>query len=72
MVAQCKLDTEVHAHADEQDIIDTIQQLNFKRLKEVFLVHGESDAQAALSENLKNLGYKTTIVKYKEKYTLQV
>lgn len=60
------------AHADEQDIIDTIQQLNFKRLKEVFLVHGESDAQAALSENLKNLGYKTTIVKYKEKYTLQV
>jgi metallo-beta-lactamase family protein len=60
------------AHADEQDIIDTVKQLDFKRLKEIFLVHGESDAQAALSETLRGLGYKTTIIRYKEKYTLQV
>ncbi len=60
------------AHADEQDIMDTIQQLDHKRLKRVFLVHGEPDAQAALSEKLTTAGYKNTIVRYNEKYTLEV
>ncbi len=60
------------AHADELDILDTVQQLNFERLKEIFLVHGEPDAQTALSEKLRSNGFKTTIVRYKETYTLQV
>jgi len=60
------------AHADEQDILDTVQKLDYKRLKEIFLVHGEPDAQTTLSENLRSKGYQTTIVRYNEKYTLQV
>lgn len=60
------------AHADEQDLIETVQQLDHKRLKGIFLVHGEPDAQGALAEKLQSNGFKSTIVRYKETYTLAV
>jgi metallo-beta-lactamase family protein len=60
------------AHADYNEIIDYISHLNFKRLKRIFLVHGEPDAQANLKKLLEERHYKVTIVKYGERYTLQV
>jgi metallo-beta-lactamase family protein len=60
------------AHADYNDITEYISVLNSGRLKEIFLVHGETDAQENLKKILDAKGYKTTIVKYEEKYQLQV
>jgi metallo-beta-lactamase family protein len=60
------------AHADYSEIIDYISQLNYKKLKEIFLVHGEPDAQSHLKKLLDEKNYKTTIVKYNETYSLQV
>ncbi len=60
------------AHADYNEILDYISHLNFKRLKRIFLVHGEPDAQANLKKILELHNYKVTIVKYGQRYTLQV
>ncbi len=60
------------AHADDQELIATVQQLDHKRLKGIFLVHGEPDAQTALSQKLHAKGFKATIVRYKETYPLTV
>ena len=60
------------AHADYNDIIDYISALNSGKLKRIFLVHGEPDAQANLKKILDGKGYKTTIVAYEEEYTLEV
>jgi len=74
---QYKLRAEVHslntfsAHADYQDILDYVGQLNYQRLKNIFLVHGEQNAQNQLKIRLEEKGYKTLIVQAGEKYTLQ-
>ena len=60
------------AHADYNDITEQIAPLNSGRLKEIFLVHGETDAQTNLKKILESKGYKTTIVKYEETYQLSV
>ncbi len=60
------------AHADYNEIVDRVAQLNHSNLKEIFLVHGEPDAQSNLKEILVSKGYKTTIVKYEERYQLEV
>lgn len=60
------------AHADYNEILDYVSHLNFKRLKRIFLVHGEPDAQANLKKLMEERNYKVTIVKYGERYTLQV
>ncbi len=59
------------AHADYNDILDYVSRLDYQRLKEIFLVHGEPDAQANLKKLLEEKNYKVTIVKYGEKYILQ-
>ncbi|WP_456440911.1 MBL fold metallo-hydrolase RNA specificity domain-containing protein [Caldithrix abyssi] len=60
------------AHADYSEILDYVEQLNFKKLKRIFLVHGEPDAQANLKKLLEAKNYSVTIVRYGENYTLQV
>jgi len=60
------------AHADYNEILERVGELNTNALKEIFLVHGESDAQSNLKGLLEAKGHKTTIVKYKETYTLEV
>jgi metallo-beta-lactamase family protein len=59
------------AHADYQDILDYADQLDAQRLKTIFLVHGEQNAQSHLKSLLEGKGYKTVIVKTGEKYTLR-
>jgi len=58
------------AHADYNEIIDFISGLNKNKLKHIFLVHGEPDAQSNLDNLLKQKGYSTTIIKYGETYQL--
>jgi metallo-beta-lactamase family protein len=60
------------AHADYNEILDAISGLNKERLKQIFLVHGEPDAQSHLKDLLVEKGYETSIVKYNETYKLDV
>lgn len=59
------------AHADYTEIIDWLNAIDTSRLKKIFMVHGEPDAQAFLNERLHETGYKKVqIVKYGETYEL--
>jgi metallo-beta-lactamase family protein len=60
------------AHADYNEILDSISTLNKDRLKHIFLVHGEPDAQSHLQGLLDEKGYSSTIVKYNDKYQLEL
>jgi metallo-beta-lactamase family protein len=59
------------AHADYNDILNYIGKLDYHKLKEIFLVHGEKEAQTNLQKLLSEKGYKATIVKPGEKYQMQ-
>jgi metallo-beta-lactamase family protein len=56
------------AHADYNEILGFVGQLDKKKLKHIFLVHGEPEAQNHLKGLLKEKDYKTTIVRYNETY----
>lgn len=45
------------AHADEPEIIEYLDALDRKKLKETFLVHGQIDRQNKLTESLLNQGF---------------
>ncbi len=59
------------AHADYNDLLAYVRRLDYRRLREIFLVHGEPDAQKHLQKLLREKNYRTTIVKYGETYRLQ-
>ena len=71
-----KLKAEVHkidafsAHADYKEIIDWLSKVDTSKLKKIFLVHGEKDAQVNLSKVLTENGYANEIVKEDTKYKL--
>ncbi len=58
------------AHADYNDILEYINGLDRSRLKEIFLVHGEPEAQKNLKGLLEDRGYRIRIVRYGEHYPL--
>ncbi|MCP5514011.1 MAG: MBL fold metallo-hydrolase [Spirochaetales bacterium] len=59
------------AHADYNEIRDYVSRLDLKKLKKVFLVHGEPDAQDNLKKELEKAGIKSVeIVKYGENYKI--
>ncbi len=59
------------AHADYSEIREYVAQLDLGKLKKIFLVHGEPDAQKNLQKVLLEIGVKDVeIVKYGETYTL--
>jgi metallo-beta-lactamase family protein len=60
------------AHADYNEILEFISVLDKNRLKQVFLVHGEPDAQSNLKGLLDEKGYSSTIVQYNQKYQLKI
>ncbi|MEX2466466.1 MAG: MBL fold metallo-hydrolase [Gemmatimonadota bacterium] len=45
------------AHADEPELLEFIGRLDRQRLRRIFLVHGDPDRQAALTEALGGQGY---------------
>ena len=59
------------AHADYNETTEWLNSLDTSRLKKIFLVHGETDAQDFLQKHLQENGYPNVeIVKYGENYTL--
>ena len=60
------------AHADYKEMTDWLNAIDTSRLKRIFIVHGENDAQSFFQKHLAEHGYKnTTIVKYGETYDLE-
>ena len=69
--AQVKQIDSFSAHADYKEMLSWLQQIDTSRLKRIFLVHGEKDAQEHLSSYLTSNGIaNVTIVKYGETYDL--
>lgn len=59
------------AHADYEETTKWLKEIDTSRLKKIFLVHGEEDAQKAMSEYLKENGFPNVqIVKYGETYDI--
>jgi metallo-beta-lactamase family protein len=59
------------AHADYQECLDWLNAIDTSRLKRIFMVHGEKDAQSYFFKFLADNGYKdVTIVKYGETYDI--
>ena len=59
------------AHADYIEMTDWLKSINTKYLKNIFLVHGEKDAQAFFINHLHKNGFSNvTTVKYGETYRL--
>ncbi|WP_304225279.1 MBL fold metallo-hydrolase RNA specificity domain-containing protein [Gracilinema caldarium] len=60
------------AHADYQETIDWLKEIDTSRLKKIFLVHGEKDAQKVFSQHLADHGFTNTeIVRYGATYDLE-
>ena len=60
------------AHADYEESTRWLDSIDTSRLKKIFLVHGEKDAQEFFAEYLKTHGYPNVeIVKYGEVYNLE-
>ncbi|QTQ13120.1 MBL fold metallo-hydrolase [Treponema parvum] len=60
------------AHADYSEMINWLNSIDKSRLKQIFIVHGEADAQKSFIEHLSEAGYKdVTIVKYGEVYDIE-
>jgi metallo-beta-lactamase family protein len=58
------------AHADESELLDWIRAFKKPRLRRVFIVHGDPDAQAAIEPKIRALGFDTHIPKWHERVTL--
>ncbi|MCR5495302.1 MAG: MBL fold metallo-hydrolase [Treponema sp.] len=59
------------AHADYQEMTDWLKSIDTSRLKNIFIVHGEKDAQEFFVNHLKENGFpNVTIIKYDESYDL--
>lgn len=60
------------AHADYTETLEWLNEIDTSKLKKIFLVHGEKDAQEFLENHLKENGFKNIqIVKYGESYDLE-
>jgi metallo-beta-lactamase family protein len=57
-------------HADYNEIVVYVKKLDKTRLRKIFLVHGEKNAQTNLKGILEGDGYKVEIVKAGERYRL--
>ena len=60
------------AHADYREMTDWLDNIDTSRLKKIFLIHGEKDAQAFFKDHLAQNGYKDVdIIRYGESYELK-
>ncbi len=60
------------AHADYQETINWLKEIDTSRLKKIFLVHGEKDAQKVFSQHLAENGFTNTeIVRYGATYHVE-
>ena len=62
---------EFSAHADYEEMTEWLNTIDTSRLKNIFMVHGEKDAQEFFTNYLHEHGYpNVTVVKYGEVYDL--
>jgi metallo-beta-lactamase family protein len=66
--AEVKILNAFSAHADYSDILDYVSNFRSGKLKRIFLVHGEPEAQDSLSSKLIEKNFKTTIMEPGNKY----
>ena len=60
------------AHADYKEMTAWLDDIDTSRLKKIYLVHGEKDAQTFFKDHLAKNGYKDVeIVRYGESYELK-
>jgi len=60
------------AHADYQETIDWLKEIDTSRLKKIFLVHGEKDAQKVFVRHLAEYGFTNVeIVRYGATYDVE-
>lgn len=59
------------AHADESELLDWIGAFTKPRLRRVFIVHGDPEAQAAIEPKIRALGFDTHIPTWHERVTLE-
>jgi metallo-beta-lactamase family protein len=58
-------------HADYKEMIDWLKSIDTSKLKKIFMVHGEIDAQESFKKELIKNGFPhIEIVAYDKKYTL--
>jgi len=50
------------AHADSNELIDYVEQLDKNRMQKIFLVHGDYDQQLKFAERLKTSGFKDIVI----------
>ena len=70
--AEVKVLNSFSGHADYSEILDYVSRLNKNRLRRIFLVHGEKDAQENLKRLLEEKDYAVEIVKAGLRYTLSM
>ena len=58
------------AHGDHQDLVDTVKYNHPAKLKQVFLVHGETTSMQALADTLTEDGYAVTVAQKGVAYQL--
>jgi metallo-beta-lactamase family protein len=68
--AEVKVLNSFSGHADYNEILEYVSRLDKSRLKKIFLVHGEKDAQENLKKLLEEKAYAVEIVKAGERYKL--
>ena len=68
--AEVKVLNSFSGHADYNEILDYVSRLDKNRLKKIFLVHGEKDAQENLKKLLEEKNHSVDIVKAGERYSL--
>jgi metallo-beta-lactamase family protein len=49
------------AHGDHDDLLNTVKQLDKEKLKNIFLVHGETESMQAFADALEDEGYPVVI-----------
>ncbi|MFD1255581.1 MBL fold metallo-hydrolase [Mucilaginibacter terrae] len=49
------------AHGDHDDLVNTVKQQPANRLKQVFLVHGETESMQAMADALEQYGYRVIL-----------
>jgi metallo-beta-lactamase family protein len=60
------------AHADESELLGWLRGFTKgRRLRRVFAVHGDPDAQAAIAPKIRALGFETHIPKWHERVSLE-
>lgn len=66
--AEVKILNAFSAHADYNEILDYVSNFDSNKLKKIFLVHGEPEAQDSLNLKLIEKNFKTTIMEPGKKY----